>query len=748
MSDRRPKDRTTMPGARPSVSRPTSARPAQPKKRTASAGRHQVAAPARQSTRRSGRNSGSSHGNTGRSYGSPTVWTKDTPQRTGFLGTLGRLVRTLGRGLLHSIALIGRGLAFLGRALFALIRKSRIALVLTLVVAVGLVGGLVDFGLNANKAYPGVHVGDIDASGKTSDEIATLIEQTYGPRLAQGTVTVYANEEAAAAGQQDQSVPTELNAEQQTAEEERANRTSWTVDALALGATLPASELADRALAVGREEGGLPARLSALFGGWNVEVALRYGAHELEELASTIDEAIGNVRVDFGFTVDNGVATVTEGHDGEMLNRETFAHEIDRAFLSNPDGKGSFVARVEHAPIRIDADMAQATCDDVNSALAGGARFVSNGARWDVDPSQLGSWVASRVEEREGAFALVAYIDETKAKPAIVSFTKEHNDGVSHKVSFTTKENGEVLVYTQGAGELPHASETTAALNEALFGPDGKASRTRGGALDASPVEVEVFMGQVPETLSFDEALNLGVIEAFSSYTTSFSTGSGSENRNHNIALVSELLSDSIIEPDGSWSFNDTAGECSAETGFLDAGSIVDGEYTSEEGGGICQVATTVFNAVYDSGLPITTRHNHSLYIATYPAGRDAAVSWPDLDLVWKNDTESAILVRLTCEESSVTATLYGVGPDYRVSTQVGEWEEGEKYTTKTERDDKLAPGTSYVKTRGTDGSKISIVRTVTDALGTVLHEDLFASQYDPINEVIVAGPDTGDSQG
>ena len=107
--------------------------------------------------------------------------------------------------------------------------------------------------------------------------------------------------------------------------------------------------------------------------------------------------------------------------------------------------------------------------------------------------------------------------------------------------------------------------------------------------------------------------------------------------------------------------------------------------------------------AVYDAGFPVLTRHNHSLYIASYPTGRDAAVSGPDLDFVWQNDSASDVLVRLSCVDGSVTATLYGVDPGYKVSTTTGDWGEGRKYETRTTIDDTLAPNTSYVKTRGTD---------------------------------------------
>ena len=72
----------------------------------------------------------------------------------------------------------------------------------------------------------------------------------------------------------------------------------------------------------------------------------------------------------------------------------------------------------------------------------------------------------------------------------------------------------------------------------------------------------------------------------------------------------------------------------------------------------------------------------------------------------------------------------------------MGEWEEGEKHKTRTEVDDSLSSGERHVKTRGTDGRKITIVRVVKDREGAVVREDVFSSEYAPITEVIVAAPD------
>ena len=116
-------------------------------------------------------------------------------------------------------------------------------------------------------------------------------------------------------------------------------------------------------------------------------------------------------------------------------------------------------------------------------------------------------------------------------------------------------------------------------------------------------------------------------------------------------------------------------------------------------------------------------------------------MSWPDLDLKWSNDSQSDILLLMTYTDTTVTATLYGVPLGYTVTSEVGEWQEGDKYDTRTEVDDSLAPGTRYVKTAGSDGRSISVIRTVTDSDGNMVRQDRFDSIYDPITEVIVEGP-------
>ena len=141
-------------------------------------------------------------------------------------------------------------------------------------------------------------------------------------------------------------------------------------------------------------------------------------------------------------------------------------------------------------------------------------------------------------------------------------------------------------------------------------------------------------------------------------------------NRIHNVQLVAQLIDGKLIAPGATFSFNDATGERTADKGFLEAPVIINGELSTGLGGGICQVSTTVFNAAYEAGLPITSRTNHALYISHYPLGRDATVNYPDIDLKFVNDTGKWLLLRTFVGSSSLVVNLYGTPQHRRVETE------------------------------------------------------------------------------
>lgn len=136
--------------------------------------------------------------------------------------------------------------------------------------------------------------------------------------------------------------------------------------------------------------------------------------------------------------------------------------------------------------------------------------------------------------------------------------------------------------------------------------------------------------------------------------------------RINNIELASSRINGHLIYPDTVFSFNDTLGDVSSTTGFQPAYIIKDGRTVLGDGGGVCQVSTTLFRAALNAGLPITERHAHAYRVSYYeqdsPPGIDATVYAPGYDLKIKNDSSNYILIQTRFDRNNYALTfeLYG----------------------------------------------------------------------------------------
>lgn len=136
--------------------------------------------------------------------------------------------------------------------------------------------------------------------------------------------------------------------------------------------------------------------------------------------------------------------------------------------------------------------------------------------------------------------------------------------------------------------------------------------------------------------------------------------------RVHNITLAAGRINGRLIPPGTTFSFNEALGDVSASTGFQPAYIIKDGRTVLGDGGGVCQVSTTLFRAALNAGLPIVERHAHSYRVSYYeqesPAGLDATVFAPGYDLKFKNDTANYILIQAKTDTQnySLVFELYG----------------------------------------------------------------------------------------
>lgn len=175
------------------------------------------------------------------------------------------------------------------------------------------------------------------------------------------------------------------------------------------------------------------------------------------------------------------------------------------------------------------------------------------------------------------------------------------------------------------------------------------------------PIPVDISHPSV----TTDVANNLGIKEligrGYSEYQGSI------PGRIHNVALASSRLNGVLIKPGETLSFVDTVGDISAATGYQSAYIIKDGKTMLGDGGGVCQVSSTLFRAAMDAGLPILERHAHAYRVHYYEEGGfkpgiDATVFSPSVDLKIKNDTAAYILIQTKPDSKNLTLVfeLYG----------------------------------------------------------------------------------------
>ncbi len=202
---------------------------------------------------------------------------------------------------------------------------------------------------------------------------------------------------------------------------------------------------------------------------------------------------------------------------------------------------------------------------------------------------------------------------------------------------------GDVVTVIEGSrGTEVNPGETAASLLVAA----GSASRA--GVL---PIDESVDPDVTTEEL---EALN--ITHKVSQFTTYHDC---CQNRVENIHRFADAVDGTIVRPGETFSLNDTVGERTIEKGYLEDGAIVAGRLEKEIGGGVSQFATTFYNAVFWGGYEDVTHKPHSFYFSRYPLGIESTISWPLPDVQFRNDSDSAILIRTFYSGTSITVAFY-----------------------------------------------------------------------------------------
>jgi vancomycin resistance protein YoaR len=205
---------------------------------------------------------------------------------------------------------------------------------------------------------------------------------------------------------------------------------------------------------------------------------------------------------------------------------------------------------------------------------------------------------------------------------------------------------------------------------------------------------------KVTPSMSTERAEAMGVRDKLASFTTKYWCPA---NRRTNVRITTQFATDVFLAPGQEYDFDEQIGPRTPSRGYKLAPGIEENKKMEMVyGGGICQVSTTMFNAVFFAGLHVVERWNHSLYIDHYPLGRDATVTEGGKNLRFTNDTGHYIWITGTSDGITTTITIYGTNDGRTVSYE----------------------------TRGVAGSYVAVKREVTLPDGSLLHDDRFVSVW------------------
>lgn len=177
-------------------------------------------------------------------------------------------------------------------------------------------------------------------------------------------------------------------------------------------------------------------------------------------------------------------------------------------------------------------------------------------------------------------------------------------------------------------------------------------------------------------------------VKSINSVLGEFSTSfNNSTSRGSNIHVAGEQTSDILLMPGKTFSYNKCTGARNWVNGYKSAPIIVGGKVTNGEGGGVCQVSTTIYNAALISGLTIDEVHNHSLPSRYAPRGRDATVSYGYTDLKFSNPYTHPVYIKNIVGDGAITSKIYGCNFDReKIIIKMEEEYTKNKITVKTYR--------------------------------------------------------------
>ena len=211
------------------------------------------------------------------------------------------------------------------------------------------------------------------------------------------------------------------------------------------------------------------------------------------------------------------------------------------------------------------------------------------------------------------------------------------------------------------------------------------------------------------------------------------------ENRRKNIKLASQKLNGHIVNEGEVFSFNDTVGRVTASAGYKKAPIIENLRYSLGLGGGICQVSTTLYQAALRSGLEIKERSNHSRPVTYVPLGLDAAISYDQLDLKFKNNKDFSIIITAVVGDQ-LRISIYGEESLDKEIEVVSEKIATISPRVREKPDPELPEGESKIIQKGRQGYRVKVYRLWLEKGEEVKRKAVSTDLYHPVEKIVNIG--------
>lgn len=280
-------------------------------------------------------------------------------------------------------------------------------------------------------------------------------------------------------------------------------------------------------------------------------------------------------------------------------------------------------------------------------------------ARWQLRGASLTLTPALSADKLQAALS-EAFPQVYARKPVDAKRLIDANDAIRYVPETRVERIDEAQLLTRLQAALPDWN-SVAAVSESA-GPEAGERQHQPPAI---PLDVPM---RTQEPAVTEQALRAqGIIRKIGEFTTvsppAPSAAVSIEGRVHNVRSTAASLQDVLLKPGEVFDYAPFIERTEKRFGFKEAPVIVNGKLVPGIGGGICQVSSTLYNAVLRAGLTVVERRNHSLPVSYVPLGQDATFATGHINFKFRNSTDHYLLIRTSSDEHSVTVKLFGQTP-------------------------------------------------------------------------------------